>query len=514
VDYVSIFNDVLGPVMRGPSSSHTAGAYRIAAVARSLLGEAPVSAVFAFDPDGSYAPTYSVCGVDLAVASGLLGIPMVDERFFDALSLAANAGIDLRFEVRRLPGADHPNYTEIALVGVGGRTLSAAAKSIGGGVILFSEVDGTPVGIDAKCHELLVVCDRACVAEVRELLGRVPGIGQACEAVSAGGDALVRAQTPDPPPEGVMRSVESLPGVRRTYAVEPVFLPQRGPELWSAASEMVARAEEDGVSLGRVALERECRLLGMTEPEALDEMARRLGVMRQSVEQGLSGEGVRLRLVEPCAGAMLERERRGELPVGGLHARAAARALAVMHVNNSMGVVCAAPTGGSAGTLPGTVVTMLEDAGLSEEECVLALFAAGAVGVVIARRVGFAAETAGCQVEIGAAGAMAAAAVVEAFGGTAGQAVDAAAIALHNSMGLVCDPVQGGCEIPCHTRNAAAAASAFVFADLVMGGYANPIPLDETVDAVRCVGEMMRPQLRCTARGGIAVCPSALALGG
>lgn len=507
MDNVSIFNDVLGPVMRGPSSSHTAGAYRIATVAGALLGEPPTSAVFAFDPDGSYAPTYSVCGVDLAVAAGLLGLPMVDERFFNALRLAADAGIDLRFEARSLPMADHPNYTDIEMIGVSGRRLHTAAKSVGGGAIVFTEVDGLPVDIDAKCHELLVVCAPGFVAEVSALLGQT-------QVTDTGGAALVRLRAAEPPHGDLLRSVESVAGVRRVYRIEPVFLPQRGPELWSSAGEMVGHAEEAGLSLGQVALARECELLGMTEADAIAEMARRLGIMRQSVAQGLSGEGVRLKLVEPCAGAMLERERRGELPTGGLHARAAARALAVTHVNNSMGVVCAAPTGGSAGTLPGTVVTMLEDTGISEEECVLALFAAGAVGVVIAMRAGFAAETAGCQVEIGAAGAMAAAAVVEAFGGAARQATDAAAIALHNSMGLVCDPVQGGCEIPCHTRNAAAAASAFVFADLVMGGYANPIPLDETVDAVRSVGEMMPPELRCTARGGIAVCPSALALGG
>jgi L-serine dehydratase len=80
-------------------------------------------------------------------------------------------------------------------------------------------------------------------------------------------------------------------------------------------------------------------------------------------------------------------------------------------------------------------------------------------------------------------------------------------------MGLVCDPVQGMVEIPCHTRNAVAASSAFVVADLVLGGYANPIPLDETIDAVYAVGRAMSSDLLCTARGGLAATPSALAMG-
>ena len=108
---------------------------------------------------------------------------------------------------------------------------------------------------------------------------------------------------------------------------------------------------------------------------------------------------------------------------------------------------------------------------------------------------------------------MGAAAVVEFAGGSAGQAVDAAAIALQNTMGSICDLVQGGCEIPCHTRNAVAASNAFVCGDLILGGYENPIPLDETIDAMYEVGKMLPSELRCTARGGLAVCPSALSLG-
>jgi L-serine dehydratase len=113
-------------------------------------------------------------------------------------------------------------------------------------------------------------------------------------------------------------------------------------------------------------------------------------------------------------------------------------------------------------------------------------------------------------VEIGVAGAMAAAAVVEAAGGTAEAALGAASIALQNTMGSVCDPVQGGCEIPCHTRNAVAAANAFVCADLALGGYANPIPLDEAIDASLAVGRSLPRELRCTALGGIAIAPSAV----
>jgi L-serine dehydratase len=241
-------------------------------------------------------------------------------------------------------------------------------------------------------------------------------------------------------------------------------------------------------------------------------MVRRFEIMRESVHAGLSADVPAMQLLAPTARLVMNAEAEGRLPVGGLHTRAAARAMAVMHVNGGMGVVCAAPTGGSAGVLPGVLVSLVEDRGLDIDAAVQALFAASAIGLIVARRATFAAEVAGCQVEIGAAGAMAAAAVVDAAGGTARQACDAAAIAFQNTMGSVCDLVQGMVEIPCHTRNAAGASSAFVCADLVMGGYQNPIGLDETIDAVHAVGLMMPAELRCTARGGLAVTPSALKL--
>jgi len=261
-----------------------------------------------------------------------------------------------------------------------------------------------------------------------------------------------------------------------------------------------------------LALDHEASLLGLGRESVLAEILRRYDIMAASAERGLDPEFTGLQLLSASAGRIFSAGEAGRLPGGGLHLRAAARAMAVMHVDGAMGIVCAAPTGGSAGVIPGALITLAEVKKLDRERIALALLAAGAVGVVVSSRATFAAEVAGCQVEIGAAGAMAAAAVVEAAGGSARQACDAAAVAFQNTMGSVCDLVHGTVEIPCHTRNAAAAASAFVCADLVLGGYSNPIPLDETIDAVLAVGRMLPAELRCTSKGGLAVCPSALAM--
>jgi L-serine dehydratase len=273
---------------------------------------------------------------------------------------------------------------------------------------------------------------------------------------------------------------------------------------------MVEMAEKRNCSLGEIAIAYEAELLGIPEADVVAEMGRRFEVMRSAVHRGLEENLPTMQLLEPSARQIFRSEADGRLPIGGLHTRAAARAMAVMHVNGGMGVVCAAPTAGSAGVIPGVMVTMAEELDLDEKVIARSMFAAAAIGLVVAMRATFAAEVAGCQVEIGASGAMAAAGVVEAFDGGARHAADAAAIAFQNTMGTICDPVQGIVEIPCHTRNATAASSAFVCADLIMGGYSNPISLDETVDAVYEVGKMLPPELKCTALGGLAQTPSGL----
>jgi L-serine dehydratase len=508
---ISIFNHVLGPVMRGPSSSHTAGAYHIARTVRSLAGGTPARVVCAFDPGGSYAHTYAQQGADRAFAQGFLGLPLTDDSFFGALEAAAGAGLDLRFEARPLPGADHPNLAHIQAQGTDGRSLDLLARSIGGGDFEITRLQDWPIRINGCAYDLAVEVAPEGAAEVQAgILGHgallaAPSLQRRDHAV------LVQASRSADGAE-LVAWLRSLPRVRWAAQAAPVYFIQAGAPLFHSAAEMVDLAAAGGLSLGELALHYEAQLLGLPLERAVAEMLRRYAVMDQAVHQGLDPAFEGMQLLAPSAGAVLAAEAQGRLALGGPHLRAAARAMAVLHVNAAMGVVCAAPTGGAAGALPGTLATLVEERRLDPDALARAMFAAGAVGVILAQRATFAAEVAGCQVEIGAAGAMAAAAVVEAVGGSAAQACAAAAIAFQNTMGSVCDLVQGMVEIPCHTRNAAAAANAFLCADLVLGGYANPIPLDETIDAVYSVGRMLPPELRCTARGGLALAPSAQAL--
>lgn len=510
-EFISIFNDVLGPVMRGPSSSHTAGSYHIGRLTRSLLGEEPASASFTFDPDGSYAVTFRMQNADKAFAAGLMEWDLTDDRFDRALDFASKNDLGLVFEIALLDGADHPNSVKIHARGRSGGDLHVLAKSTGGGGLLIQQLEDWPVAINGKYFETMALLDQNDIPGIEKILNA--GYGNI--HLSQGGhrdEILLTIQASEALPESFRAELEQTACVKKIWTVRPIFQPKRGEPLFNSAAEMVRFAGENGLTLGTAALRYEARILGLSEKDAMDKMLRRFKIMASAVELGSRENNVKMKLLGPSAGQVLDAEKNARLAVGGIHARAAGRALAVLHISNSGGVVCAAPTGGSAGVLPGVFVTLAEERGLPPQEIGLALFAAGAIGLIVAKRATFAAEVAGCQVEIGAAGAMAAAGVIEVAGGTARQAVDAAAIAFQNTMGSVCDLVQGLCEIPCHTRNAVAASSAFVLADLVLGGYRNPIPLDETIDAVLASGKMLPPELLCTSQGGLAVTPSALAM--
>ena len=141
-----------------------------------------------------------------------------------------------------------------------------------------------------------------------------------------------------------------------------------------------------------------------------------------------------------------------------------------------------------------------------------AMYVAAGIGQVIANRASLAGASGGCQAETGSAAAMAAGALTELCGGTPEMVFHAAAMALKNVMGLVCDPVGGLVECPCVKRNAIGAANAVVSCDMALAGITSLIPFDEVVDAMKAVGNQMHPDLRETARGGLAATPTGKAL--
>lgn len=188
--------------------------------------------------------------------------------------------------------------------------------------------------------------------------------------------------------------------------------------------------------------------------------------------------------------------------------RVQAYAMAVNEENARMGRIVAAPTAGSAGTLPGALLGVADHLGKNDDELLGPLVLAAGIGQIIGRTMFIAGSSGGCQAEIGSSAAMASAAVCELMGGNANQAVHAAAQTLMNSIGLVCDPVGGYVEVPCVSRNAFYSVHAVASAQLALAGVESPIPPDEVVQAMASVGRLLPPELRETGEGGLADTPT------
>ena len=275
-------------------------------------------------------------------------------------------------------------------------------------------------------------------------------------------------------------------------------------------AELTARAKEEGKTLSEMILADQSEQMELPARELYERMEGALTVMEEAVKAGMD-PGLRSTsgLTGGDAAKMHAYAQTGGM-TGGFLNKAMARAIAVAEYNAAMGKIVAAPTAGSCGIIPGTVLSMLAEGRCSREQAVMALFTSGAVGMVIANKAVMAGAQGGCQAECGSASAMAAAALVELCGGTPEQSEQAVAIAIKNQLGLVCDPVAGLVEIPCIKRNVAGIMVAFSAAEMALAGIESKIPADECIAAMREVGESMPCALKETAQGGLAVTPTGL----
>ena len=277
---------------------------------------------------------------------------------------------------------------------------------------------------------------------------------------------------------------------------------------YKSISELVNAASSAGKTISEVVLADQAEQLCISPDALFERMDARLSVMEDSVKAGMNPA---LRSTSGLTGGdasrMWDHAASGGI-CGGFTNRAMARALAVSENNAAMGKIVAAPTAGSCGILPGAVVSMLDEGRCSREAAVMALFTAGAFGMVIAQNASIAGAEGGCQAECGSAAAMAAAALVELMGGTPQQCAHACAMAIKNQLGLVCDPVAGLVEIPCIKRNVSGVAIAFSSAEMALAGIESKIPADECIGAMREVGCSIPTALRETAKGGLAATPT------
>lgn len=282
--------------------------------------------------------------------------------------------------------------------------------------------------------------------------------------------------------------------------------------LFRNVKELVELATSENKLISELMIEQEMLVTRRTREEIMNQMDKNLTVMEQAVEKGLKGVQSTSGLTGGDA-VLIQNYMKNKKPLSGmLLLDAVSKAVATNEVNAAMGTICATPTAGSAGVVPGTLFAVQNQLNPTREEMIRYLFTSGAFGFVVANNASISGAAGGCQAEVGSAAAMAAAAIVEMSGGTPAQCAEAFAITMKNMLGLVCDPVAGLVEVPCVKRNAMGASNALVAADMALAGVTSRIPCDEVIGAMFKIGQQMPSSLRETARGGLAATPTGIAL--
>lgn len=507
----SIFNDVIGPVMRGPSSSHTAASWRIAKCCLDILGEPLKKALIDFDKEGAWAPNFREQGTAMGIEAGLLGIAITDKRMKNTSQVAIQQGISIQYEINSFP-TNHANTVRLLLNGVRGKQIQVVAASLGGGSFEIQQINGIDLKISGDYYELLVF-DEVNELRLQELKSEYPQINTISQSANSG--ALVNIKSSKPfVPEEVERIKRKL-HIDKIVALNPVVPIISGNECkfpFSTLPSLFVYAEKESLSLGELGLIYEGCRSGLSKEQLFDKMSSLVEIIEKSIEVGLNGTVYEDRILHQQAHLIEKASKSGKITNNTLLNQLIANVTAIMESKSGMEVIVANPTAGSCGTVGGAIKAVSDELNSSSDEIVNAYFAAGLAGAYFAQGPGFSAEEHGCQVECGAASGMAAAGIAQLFGATAKQAIDSASMAVQNSIGLICDPVADRVEVPCLGKNVNAAMNALSSAIMVCSGFDAVIPYEEVIQTVSRVSKQMPSCVKCTGKGGLAITTSAIKL--
>jgi L-serine dehydratase len=506
----SIFNDIIGPVMRGPSSSHCAGALRIGRMARDLMGGSIFQVEIEYDTMGSLATTHISQGSDMGLFCGLLGYDVTDELLLNYKEEIINHNISIDIKYKKLNDA-HPNTYNLLLKN-GQDNHKIKAISTGGGMVEVIEIDGVAVNINGGYFETVLFVDELITNWIEIISGKINA-----EEISlkAGDKFFVNIKTTFKIDDDVILEIKKICNaveVKTIFPVLPVLSKKEIIIPFTTADEMIEYNMNKRLQLWELALEYESKRGDVPKEEVMRMMDEITKVIINCVETGLNGTEFNDRILPAQSLNFNKLNDENKLLGSGLQNLMILYISAIMEVKSSMGVIVAAPTAGSCGACPGAIYAAVKY--LQKDSCEMskALLIAGLIGVFIAYKSTFAAEEAGCQAETGAGAGMAAAALVYLNGGSVEQSLGAASMAIQNSLGLICDPIANRVEAPCIGRNVMAAVNALACANMALANYLHLIQFDEVIDVYDEVGRKISREYRCTGLGGLSATNSARTL--
>lgn len=505
-----IFNHVIGPVMRGPSSSHTAATWRIARVCLDILNEPLKKAIIEFDQEGVWANNYKEQGTVMGINGGLLGLEITDPQMMNLDSLIEERALEVVYQIRSFH-SQHVNTVRLYLEGVNGNKIKVVAASLGGGLFNIDQFNGFNINMDGASYELLILGRKIqnISVEIEKILPAKVGVFY---AVNDQNEGLVNVKSPQEIPNDIINQLKSLPHIDEVIFIHPILPIVSGnekPAPFNNIETLLNYAQKEKLSLGDLGIVYEKCLSGLEEDVLRHKMSDIITIIENSIQTGLEGTSYHDRILPPQSHLIKEAEKKGKILQNSITNTIISNVTAIMEVKSAMGVFVANPTAGSCGTVGGLVQAIAEELKSTKDELIDAYFAAGIMGAYFAAGPGFSAEEHGCQVECGAASGMAAAAIVQLFGGSAQQALDAASMAIQNMIGLICDPVADRVEVPCLGKNINAAVNAHAAAIMVCSGFNALIPLTEVIQTVSQVSRHMPSCVKCTGKGGLSLTKTA-----
>jgi L-serine dehydratase len=468
------------------------------------------SVLLEFDSRGSLPTTHESQGSDMGLLGGLLGFEPFDKRLVDYREEIRRAGVQVQFKIGSY-GDSHPNTYRLSLKN-SKENHSLIAVSTGGGMIEVIEIDGHELSLLGDLYVTLIYLEQNEKADLHRIQG-IPG--QKCEIQVLQEPQkekrfiCLKTHAPlDKKQIAALSLEDEAIAVKFLPPVLPILTPPEIKVPFGSCEQMLAYNRSRQLSLAELAIEYESARGGVGRDEILDKMVEIIRIMKNSVQIGLSGTHYKDRILGCQSAFYSKKHQAGQLLDIGILNRIILYVTALMETKSAMGVIVAAPTAGSCGGLPGTVLGAADVMGCDDRQIAKAMLAAGMIGVFISKFSTFAAEVAGCQAECGAGSGMAAAALATLMGAEAEVAVAGASMAFQNSLGMICDPVANRVEVPCLGKNVMAASNAVSCANMALAGYDPVIPLDEVIHTMDDVGKSIPAKLRCTARGGLSVTPT------
>ena len=441
----------------------------------------------------------------MGLYGGLLGWQADDERMLKYGKGVEESGINIKVNYIDYD-AQHPNTYRLTVSNdVHRHTMTAI--STGGGMIEVQEIDGASVEINGDFHELLIYGDSR--KELEQALP--PALDFDFIEYHQQKRCFIEIKNSTAFSEKDIEHIKSHTGICFVRYLKPVLpvLSRRNIEVpFIYCDELLELGASEQLQLWELAVRYESMRGNVSGEHVMQKMRDIVRIMDNSIQIGLKGTHYEDRIL-PCQSVGFRNSiESGNLLNGGLLNTIIMYVSAMMEVKNSLGVIVAAPTAGSCGALPGSLIGAAKVMGKSEDEVVKAMLAAGVIGIFISEHSSFSVEVGGCQAECGAGSSMAAAGLVTLAGGSLRQAITAASLALQNSLGMICDPIANRVEAPCLGRNVMAASNALSCANMALADYDPVVTYDEIVKTMYDVGKSISHELRCTALGGLSITES------